>query len=718
MGGPTSTAAPPAAALASAAFASWMIHERVVPEDHVLAAVGRQLVYGGSLDTALLEGELLSVENLWALLSRATGLAIPPPDLLGKKDWPPPPFPITSSRACRAVPAGERPDGVLRLLCGEPVELAALERLATKLGRTFELFVAPEVHIEALRSVLYKRPMPARHAKLWARLVGRAGLRLRVAPRDASLSRSGGGALPGTFGDAAGSGEVDLPREAPAGAQASSEGAKGGAGTAPSAVPVAEGTVPKESSSPEAASASASAPEVLGNAGAVPTNASADSASQAAVSETPSAPSDLAAASVNGETSLAQSADGPDPTTSLTEARAAGPLTVTEKGGASAPRQTLRFPAAVAVPAAADPPVGASAASPPASDPNRVSRSAENESSTPTAVGGATPLLAVMAMEAMNDAHHAVSGTDLPVSDEEEALFVPSAAGGGAVEPETASHAEGTRRPTLSFPLPLVPPPVPVGRAFASLVEAPAPRSAQDPPRDDDEAKAPFDEDSVPASPYALTLDFDAEPPALDEPTAAEEARASAVAWDTFSATEALCRRARDPADPGRTLALRALRRRLNMPPVPAFRRHLVAMLDGHGEDESLEALADLTEIRDRDAVPAIIPLLEADDRKLAGAARSALTLLTLQDFGTKTRKWQVWWEEHRHEPPTAWLFEGLSHKEAPIRLAAAEELRQITGAYFGYHFDLPRRDREDAKQRWQTWWQAMAEHEREEGGG
>jgi hypothetical protein len=323
-----------------------------------------------------------------------------------------------------------------------------------------------------------------------------------------------------------------------------------------------------------------------------------------------------------------------------------------------------------------------------------------------------------MALEAMNDAHRSVSGTDLAVSDEEEALFVPSAAGRGGGEPETASSAGGSRRPTLSFPLPLIPPPVPVGGSFASSVDPPAPHTGENPSPEADVTTAPFDEDSLPASPYALTLDFDAEPPALDEPTAAEEARASAVAWDTFSATEALCRRARDPADPGRTLALRALRRRLNMPPVPAFRRHLVALLDGHGVDESLEALADLTEIRDRDAVPAIIPLLEADDRKLAGAARSALTLLTLQDFGTKTRKWQAWWEDHRHEPPTTWLFEGLSHKEAPIRLAAAEELRQITGAYFGYHFDLPKRDREDAKQRWQSWWQAMAEHEREEGGG
>jgi hypothetical protein len=29
-----------------------------------------------------------------------------------------------------------------------------------------------------------------------------------------------------------------------------------------------------------------------------------------------------------------------------------------------------------------------------------------------------------------------------------------------------------------------------------------------------------------------------------------------------------------------------------------------------------------------------------------------------------------------------------------------------MTGAYFGYHFDLPERDREEARRRWSHWWQ------------
>ena len=55
--------------------------------------------------------------------------------------------------------------------------------------------------------------------------------------------------------------------------------------------------------------------------------------------------------------------------------------------------------------------------------------------------------------------------------------------------------------------------------------------------------------------------------------------------------------------------------------------------------------------------------------------------------------------------PLSQWLFEGLAHKEPHIRAASEAELRALTGEYFGYHFDLPRREREQARVRWQSWW-------------
>jgi hypothetical protein len=86
-------------------------------------------------------------------------------------------------------------------------------------------------------------------------------------------------------------------------------------------------------------------------------------------------------------------------------------------------------------------------------------------------------------------------------------------------------------------------------------------------------------------------------------------------------------------------------------------------------------------------------------------AARQALVALTKQDLGPKARRWASWWRRHQDDDRMDWLFEGLSHKTAEIRAAAEEELRALTGEYFGYHFDLPRRDRQAARARWQSWW-------------
>jgi hypothetical protein len=105
----------------------------------------------------------------------------------------------------------------------------------------------------------------------------------------------------------------------------------------------------------------------------------------------------------------------------------------------------------------------------------------------------------------------------------------------------------------------------------------------------------------------------------------------------------------------------------------------------------------------DKAAVPALIERLEVaeDDAD----AYQALVAIARQDFGPKARRWTIWWESHQDEERVDWLFEGLSHKTPEIRAASEQELRALTGQYFGYHFDLPRRDREAARARWRSWW-------------
>ena len=89
----------------------------------------------------------------------------------------------------------------------------------------------------------------------------------------------------------------------------------------------------------------------------------------------------------------------------------------------------------------------------------------------------------------------------------------------------------------------------------------------------------------------------------------------------------------------------------------------------------------------------------------MADVARNALVEITKQDFGASRRRWRAWLAAHGEEARTDWLFAGLGHKVREIRFAASEELWQITGEYFGYHYDSPRREREQARDRWRDWW-------------
>ncbi|HEY4394187.1 MAG TPA: hypothetical protein VGP64_08995 [Polyangia bacterium] len=104
-----------------------------------------------------------------------------------------------------------------------------------------------------------------------------------------------------------------------------------------------------------------------------------------------------------------------------------------------------------------------------------------------------------------------------------------------------------------------------------------------------------------------------------------------------------------------------------------------------------------------KDEIPALIVRLERGGD--LQAVHAALVAITKQDFGTKPKRWASWWDKHQDDDRIDWLFEGLSHKTPEIRAAAEQELRALTGEYFGYAFDLPREAREAARARWQAWW-------------
>ena len=112
-----------------------------------------------------------------------------------------------------------------------------------------------------------------------------------------------------------------------------------------------------------------------------------------------------------------------------------------------------------------------------------------------------------------------------------------------------------------------------------------------------------------------------------------------------------------------------------------------------------------LGELRDVDAVPLLIAALSDRDGPLALAAQRALVLITRQDFGTTAQHWVDWWAEASKHHRVEWLIDALLHVDGTLRHEASEELKKLTGQFFGYYYNLPRRERERAHQRYQEWW-------------
>jgi HEAT repeat protein len=162
-----------------------------------------------------------------------------------------------------------------------------------------------------------------------------------------------------------------------------------------------------------------------------------------------------------------------------------------------------------------------------------------------------------------------------------------------------------------------------------------------------------------------------------------------------------------DPDDGVRAAAVEALR---GFPPSPELRALTEALRGELPGPETLRqrfAAEALGGLRDVASVPRLIELVKHSDAAVVSAARTALITITKQDFGTSRWRWRSWWERHRHQPRLEWMLEGLGHGEAEVRMSAADELRALSHDAFGYHFDLPKREREEARRRWVDWFRS-----------
>ncbi len=171
---------------------------------------------------------------------------------------------------------------------------------------------------------------------------------------------------------------------------------------------------------------------------------------------------------------------------------------------------------------------------------------------------------------------------------------------------------------------------------------------------------------------------------------------------------DAVARRVLDPDASIRGLATEVLRAFDFLPAFVTVLSAFCQLAERPGKDSRRQRLAveALGELRDRRVLNALLPRLLDPSEAIVQAAHRALALLTCQDFGLAQRKWETWADQWGSAHRVEWLVESLLHPEEGIRTRAGEELKHATQQYFGYHPQLPKRDRELAQRKYREWWE------------
>jgi hypothetical protein len=109
--------------------------------------------------------------------------------------------------------------------------------------------------------------------------------------------------------------------------------------------------------------------------------------------------------------------------------------------------------------------------------------------------------------------------------------------------------------------------------------------------------------------------------------------------------------------------------------------------------------------LRDLEAIPLLIQVLETSAGESASAAAEALTRITVQRIGPDPRRWLAWWKANRGRGRAEWLFSGLTSDDRAMRAAAAAELAEAAPSPVQYDPDAPPAVRGGAARAWASWW-------------
>lgn len=117
-------------------------------------------------------------------------------------------------------------------------------------------------------------------------------------------------------------------------------------------------------------------------------------------------------------------------------------------------------------------------------------------------------------------------------------------------------------------------------------------------------------------------------------------------------------------------------------------------------------AIEAMGEIRSGVVVAPLISALGDPTEDVSDAARRALFVITRQDFGADAQAWAEWWRDSSMRHRIEWLIDALVHDLAVVRRAAADELMEETGEYYGYAEDLTPDERSRVQGYYRDWWE------------
>ena len=137
-----------------------------VAPDRLEAALRRQQIYGGSLDTVLLELSICDPQTLCELLGQACGLAVVRPELLENRARPWDAVPASLQDIGWAVPLAATPDNVL-VAVHPDLPNERLGELYRAVPRVIPL-VTPECGLEKVNAERNSSVVPQRYAVLFA----------------------------------------------------------------------------------------------------------------------------------------------------------------------------------------------------------------------------------------------------------------------------------------------------------------------------------------------------------------------------------------------------------------------------------------------------------------------------------------------------------------------------------------------------------------------